>query len=331
MRRTLHLAQVGQHSSIIRLIWSIYQSTVTKMRYDSIPAHYLTQLWWMVWSNLRLAIVSGFLPFGMPTKNGRRGWELQGLDQLPVPIMSTFWPMVWGTYKRENGVYNYNLYVCPFLIDIDNYANMDFIFLSSIIGTMLLLLWASYDIACQWSRNFRKRMERMPCMLQLPENLAIKFCVPKFHLPGHTKKCWGPYSFNYSKGVGRTDGEGVERNWSWLNGIAPCVSMMGPGGRSDTIDDICNYSNWRKTVTLGMLTHYLYFCAVLNTGLVRWPATSKAYVGNSRSHLTFLSISHFHWRFVRRTRRRVDRMGETSASMGVWQQLAMSIWPPWSK
>lgn len=93
----------------------------------------------------------------------------------------------------------------------------------------------------------------MPPSMQLPESLQLKFCVPKFHLPAHVQKCWAPYSFNFAKGVGRTDGEGVERNWSWLNGIARSVSLMGPGGRADTLDDFCNYHNWRKTTALGEL------------------------------------------------------------------------------
>jgi hypothetical protein len=29
------------------------------------------------------------------------------------------------------------------------------------------------------------------------------------------------------------------------------VSVIGPGGRSDTLDDFCNYHNWQKTTSLG--------------------------------------------------------------------------------
>ncbi|KAJ7844576.1 hypothetical protein B0H13DRAFT_1908834 [Mycena leptocephala] len=69
--------------------------------------------------------------------------------------------------------------------------------------------------------------------------------------PSPHVKCHGPYSFNYTKGVGRTDGEGVERNWSWLNRAARFISVMGPGSRDDTLDDLCGWGNWRKTVDLG--------------------------------------------------------------------------------
>jgi len=128
---------------------------------------------------------------------------------------------------------------------------MDFIFLSSIALTLLKKVIISYDIGCQWMLNFLVRMANMPYHLRIPRSLELQFKVPKFHLPAHVSKCWAPFSFNFTKGVGRTDGEGVERNWSWLNGIARCVSMMGPGGRSDTLDDFCNFHNWRKSVGLG--------------------------------------------------------------------------------
>ncbi|KAJ7624691.1 hypothetical protein FB45DRAFT_836724 [Roridomyces roridus] len=133
----------------------------------------------------------------------------------------------------------------------ERYSNIDYLFFMSIFGIALSSILVSYDIACQWSINFWKRAKKMPSYLQLPPGLRIQFKVPKFHLPPHVKKCHGPYSFNYTKGVGRTDGEGVERNWSWLNMIARSVSVMGPGSREDTIDDFCGYANWRKTVGFG--------------------------------------------------------------------------------
>jgi hypothetical protein len=129
---------------------------------------------------------------------------------------------------------------------------MDYIFLSSLARTSLSLVTISYDIACQWSRNLCARMEKMPSWMHVLDSTKIRFCVPKFHLAAHVPSCWAPFSFNFMKWVGRTDGEGVERNWSWLNGIARCVSMMGPGGRWDTLDDFCNYHNWRKTTATGV-------------------------------------------------------------------------------
>ncbi|KAJ7748842.1 hypothetical protein B0H14DRAFT_3096954 [Mycena olivaceomarginata] len=99
--------------------------------------------------------------------------------------------------------------------------------------------------------DLQRGEKKCPEKLQLPDWVEIIFKVPKFHLPPHVKKCHGPYSFNYTKGVGHTDGEGVERNWSWLNCAARSVSVMGPGAREDTIDNLCGFSNWKKTVDLG--------------------------------------------------------------------------------
>ncbi|KAJ7812570.1 hypothetical protein B0H14DRAFT_3478739 [Mycena olivaceomarginata] len=133
----------------------------------------------------------------------------------------------------------------------ERYSNMDYIWFSSLIGITLLTVIASYDIACQWGHKFWQRAKKMPAHLQLPDWMEVIFKVPKFHLPPHIKACHAPFSFNFTKGVGRTDGEGVERNWSWLNSAARSVSVMGPGAREDTIDDLCGFSNWKKTVDLG--------------------------------------------------------------------------------
>ncbi|KAJ7855442.1 hypothetical protein B0H14DRAFT_2258732, partial [Mycena olivaceomarginata] len=62
--------------------------------------------------------------------------------------------------------------------------------------------------------------------------------------------CPYTYSFNCTKGVGRTNSGGVEHNWSWLNLAARSVSVMGPGAQEDIIDDLCGFSNWEKTVDL---------------------------------------------------------------------------------
>ncbi|KAF8137969.1 hypothetical protein K438DRAFT_1638774, partial [Mycena galopus ATCC 62051] len=133
----------------------------------------------------------------------------------------------------------------------ERYCNMDYLWFSSIIGLTLLSIIASYDIACQWFRRFWERMALLPDEMQLRTGIKVQFKVPKFHLPPHIKKCHAPFSFNFTKWAARTDGEGVERNWSWLNMIARSVSVMGPGSREDTIDDFCGYGNWRKTVAIG--------------------------------------------------------------------------------
>lgn len=113
-------------------------------------------------------------------------------------------------------------------------------------------LLSSYDINCQWSRNLEKRMPSLPKEIQLNLNeIWLYYAIPKFHLEaGHGEDCQGPYSLNFKKGVGRTDAEGIKRNWAHANGAAHSTREMGPGSRHDTLDDHFGHINWRRTVEL---------------------------------------------------------------------------------
>jgi len=129
---------------------------------------------------------------------------------------------------------------------------MDYILMSAVLAAGILTLIASYDIACQWIKNLWLRMEQLPehlCLHIPPSNVIAK--IPKFHFDSHGKKNHAQYSFAYTRGVGRTDGEGIERLWSGLKGGAAQTIEMGPGARRDTLDDFCGFSNWRKTIGLG--------------------------------------------------------------------------------
>lgn len=113
-------------------------------------------------------------------------------------------------------------------------------------------LLMTYDIACQWACNLAIRMEDLPPELRLDlSKLKIDSAIPKFHIYAHQLKCLIAFSLNYKFGVGRTDGEGIERNWARMNPVAHSTREMGPGSRHDTIDDHCGHINWRKTVDFG--------------------------------------------------------------------------------
>lgn len=140
------------------------------------------------------------------------------------------------------------------LMSCSRYCNMDYIFLSSlrVLGAIILTIVASYDIACQYFKNFFARMDDVPERLKpsfLLEQIIAK--VAKAHLVGHNEKCQGPFSFNWTFGCGRTDGEGIERCWSGLNKAAPSVREMTAAGRRETIDDFCGFWNWKKNLGLG--------------------------------------------------------------------------------
>ncbi|KAG1844233.1 hypothetical protein F4604DRAFT_1937641 [Suillus subluteus] len=110
----------------------------------------------------------------------------------------------------------------------ERYANMDFIFFSSIVPLLLLSVVISYDITCQWKLNLMKRMNELPEHLQILAAVALAafiFGIPKFHCPAHEEKCAIPHSLNLMPGVGRTDGEGIEHNWAEMNQVANRLSL----------------------------------------------------------------------------------------------------------
>ncbi|KAG9308757.1 hypothetical protein JVU11DRAFT_11545 [Chiua virens] len=88
----------------------------------------------------------------------------------------------------------------------ERYLNMDYIVFSAVSHFGLRMYNFSYDIACQWHKKLWN------CMSDLPEHLQLN----------HTDKvaCQTRFSFNFSRWVGRTDGEAPEHDWAnsitWL-------------------------------------------------------------------------------------------------------------------
>jgi hypothetical protein len=104
-------------------------------------------------------------------------------------------------------------------------------------------------------------------MLEFPDefqidyvNKTITFLVPKFHLPAHVSKCQTAYSFNLTRGVGRTDGEAPERGWADINRVAASTKEMGPASRRDTLDD--HFGDWNHQKIIG-LGEYLFLHVIL--------------------------------------------------------------------
>jgi hypothetical protein len=148
---------------------------------------------------------------------------------------------------------------------------MDYVLLNSMSnqnreGLGKLPLVISYDISCQYFKNFFPRMAKYPASLQLlQEDTDLDVFVPKYHLNAHTLDCRLNYSLNFSPHVGRTDGEAPERGWAAIDALASSTKEMGPGSRRDTLDDHFCDQNWRKTIEfracafLRSLTIYLIF------------------------------------------------------------------------
>ncbi|KAJ7709331.1 hypothetical protein B0H16DRAFT_1480957 [Mycena metata] len=134
----------------------------------------------------------------------------------------------------------------------ERYANMDYILLSSVLGVTALYIAISYDIVCQWKVNFPERMAAMPACLQLDLALiTLLFALPVWHALTHEESCQRENSLTYQVGVGRTDGEGIERTWSGVNPISWATKEMAPGGRHDAIENKLDHHNFEKNINLG--------------------------------------------------------------------------------
>ncbi|KAK7017231.1 CxC2 domain-containing protein [Favolaschia claudopus] len=132
----------------------------------------------------------------------------------------------------------------------ERFCNVDFVLFSGLLHFIFLYLILSYDIGCQYGKNFWARM------LDLPETMHIKsdrgkvwFKVPNFHLPAHQAQCHSAYSFHYMWGAGRSHGETVEQNWEFTNGAAASTKLMGPGSWFATLEDLFAFHNWRRQVS----------------------------------------------------------------------------------
>lgn len=110
----------------------------------------------------------------------------------------------------------------------------------------------TYDIACQWGIHFQKRVKASKGHLQLPK-ATFTCAVGKFHLGAHVKTCFAKYSLNFLLGAGVLDGEVVETIWPPLNAIAPSTRSMGLSFRQETLDDMMQDINWKKTVAISEL------------------------------------------------------------------------------
>lgn len=107
-----------------------------------------------------------------------------------------------------------------------------------------------YDVGCQWSINFGRRVESSSS-LSLPEALEIIPAVGKFHLAAHKLSCFSRYSLNFIKGAGHLDGEILETLWAPFNKISPTARSMSQAHRQEVYDDHMRDSNWKKIVGIG--------------------------------------------------------------------------------
>ncbi|KAJ6448052.1 hypothetical protein C8R47DRAFT_1085105 [Mycena vitilis] len=134
----------------------------------------------------------------------------------------------------------------------ERYANMDYIVMSCLAGFALLMLTISYDIACQWKVNLPTRNAKLPKAIRLDlDKVEVQCGLPVWHASSHETDCKDENSLSVLPGVGKSDGEGVERTWSDLNPAAFHTKEMAIGNRADTLEDKIDSHNYLKNLTHG--------------------------------------------------------------------------------
>jgi hypothetical protein len=133
------------------------------------------------------------------------------------------------------------------------------------MGITLLRIILTYDIACQWSKNFRKRMSEFSAEMQIPDTTQVDVAIPGWHINGHGASCRENFNLSYIEGAGRTVGEDIETTWAGTNPLAPSVREMGPAARHDTLNDHWNGWNFRKIVGFRTSTTFCVFISCLST------------------------------------------------------------------
>ena len=142
------------------------------------------------------------------------------------------------------------LYSNAEVLTFPSYINTDYILASVLNNVSVHNVVISYDIACKWSIHLLKRFSQNHPDLDI-EKFQLSYLIPKFHLPGHGAACQAEYSFNFTKGVGRTHGETVEQEWAHINLAALSTREMGPGARHLALDDSWSWWNWKKVLGMG--------------------------------------------------------------------------------
>lgn len=83
-----------------------------------------------------------------------------------------------------------------------------------------------------------------------------KLAVPVFHAYAHVQHCQVIRNPRYRDGFGLTDGEGLERLWSYLNKFVKITRKMGQGNRKLVLYRAVKAYNENKKEDMGRsLTH----------------------------------------------------------------------------
>ncbi|XP_071855398.1 uncharacterized protein [Apostichopus japonicus] len=117
-----------------------------------------------------------------------------------------------------------------------------------------------YDIACMLEAHLKKSGQH--ALLS-----KIKLAVPAFHIYGHKPSCQITYSTRRVDGFALSDGEQVERLWSYMRNFVTSTREMTPSHRIDALCDALIHYAHKTTRHLGeiLLQRYHRATQAVNT------------------------------------------------------------------
>ncbi|KAJ7782301.1 hypothetical protein DFH07DRAFT_764466 [Mycena maculata] len=183
----------------------------------------------------------------MPTQSFSRGYSSTGVG-MGVCARHEF--------VQANGVGDLQLG--------ERYVNMDYIFASILRHKdNRLSMVISYDIVCQWWKHLIERLQKLPLLVRITITaMLVRFVIPKMHIHAHTLACQLVFSLNLLLGAAQTDGEGIERPWANIGGVASSTRVMGLGAWHDCLDCHWSWWNWQKFVGIVALLRKRHDIAV---------------------------------------------------------------------
>lgn len=150
----------------------------------------------------------------------------------------------------------------------ERYAYGDYALAGALQGTEdIERVVLSYDVNCQYARKFLARMTDH-FDEDIPHINDIEFLIPKMHLIGHCDDCKYLYSFSYTWGSGRTDGEAPERNWALLNPLSMATREMNSAHRHEVLEDHMREINFKKLMSLRK--YFVIYSTGLCAELTNW-------------------------------------------------------------
>ena len=106
--------------------------------------------------------------------------------------------------------------------------------LTSISPTQRVII--IYDVACQWSIYFQKRVKESS-HLEIPQGISLAPAVGKWYLGAHIPECFPKYSLNFIDGIGQIDGEILETLWWPIDKVAGITWAMSKAHHQEILDD----------------------------------------------------------------------------------------------